>query len=314
MYPQPLNRRRAVAGLLQFLAASPLLRADRKYSQARDPLLAPVNVFDFAKLAKEKLDPLAWDYLDEGSEDEQALRDNRNAFNRILIRPHFLGHDVSRIDLSTTLFNKPLPHPIFLCPTGGKNCIFPNGEQETALGAAAANTMMITTGGIDQLLASGKGPKVWWQFTTAANLKTKKDVTDFVEKLKDAGCSGISVTVDIYLVSHRERSMHNGLVRSWCQANGVPRKPNGDLAYKPDDVLWTSGDYPPDRSFSTPTWDTLKQLRDNCDLPVIVKGVLTREDTALAVRERPFGSSCFESRRTPTRSGRRHDGGASRVH
>ena len=283
MPPEILSRRDALAGLLQFLAASPLLRADRKYSQARDPLLAPVNVFDFAKLAKTKLDPLAWDYLDEGSEDEQALHDNRSAFKEFVIRPHFLAHDVSKIDVSTTLFEKRLAHPIFLCPTGGKNCIFPNGEQETAAGAAAADTMMITTGGIDSFLASGKGPKIWWQFTTAANLASKAQIAAFVQKLKDNGCSGISVTVDIYLVSHRERSMHNGLVRSWCQANGVPRTPDGKLAYKPDDVLWTSGDYPPDRPLPTPTWDSLKRLRDHCDLPVIVKGVLTSEDTELAV-------------------------------
>jgi (S)-2-hydroxy-acid oxidase len=279
-----MNRRRALTGLLQFLAASPLLRADRKYSEMGDPLDAPVNVFEFAKLAKEKLDPLAWDYLDEGSEDEQALRDNRSGFNKLIIRPHVLKYDVSRIDLSTVLFGKPLAHPIFLCPTGGKNCVFPNGEQETAIGAGAANTMMITSGGIDKVLASGKGPKVWWQFTTAANLSTKSQMAAFTEKLKDSGCSGISVTVDIYLVSHRERSIHNGLVRSWCQSNGIPRGSDGKVSYKPDDILWTSGDYPAPRPFSTPTWDILKQLRDSSDLPVIVKGVLTAEDTGLAVK------------------------------
>ena len=39
---------------------------------------------------------------------------------------------------------------------------------------------------------------------------------NFAERLEDRGCSGISVTVDIYHVSHRERSVHNKLVRSWC--------------------------------------------------------------------------------------------------
>jgi isopentenyl diphosphate isomerase/L-lactate dehydrogenase-like FMN-dependent dehydrogenase len=144
--------------------------------------------------------------------------------------------------------------------------------------------MMITSGGIDNVLASGKGPKIWWQFTTAANLSTKSQMAAFTEKLKDSGCSGISVTVDIYLVSHRERSIHNGLVRSWCQGGGIPRGSDGKVSYKPDDILWTSGDYPAPRPFSTPTWDILKQLRDSSDLPVIVKGVLTAEDTGLAVK------------------------------
>src|SRR5262249_9720634 len=125
-----MTRRTAALRFAQFLAASPLLRADRKYSETVDPVQVPANVLDFARLAKSKLDPLAWDYIDEGSEDETALRDNRRAFDDLIIRPHFLQHDVSRIDTSTVLFGKKLDHPFFLCPTGGKNCIFPGGDAE----------------------------------------------------------------------------------------------------------------------------------------------------------------------------------------
>lgn len=279
-----MTRRDLALKFFQFLAASPLLRADKKYGELGDPLLKPVNVFDFAKLAKAKLDPLAWDYMDEGSDDEASLRDNRSRFDNIIIRPQFLLHDVSKIDLSTTLFGKKLDHPIFICPTGGKNCFFKNGEEETAYGAGMSNTMMFTRGGIDKIAASGKGPKVWWQFTSAAELRTKNQMTNFGEKLQDQGCSGISVTVDIYHVSHRERSIHNGFSRGWCEANGIPRDAKGDLKYSPNDVLWTAGDFPVARPFSTPTWDTLKQLRDSTDLPVIVKGVMTSNDTERAVK------------------------------
>src|SRR5271165_4551985 len=115
-----MTRRQAVLRFLQFMAASPLaLRADRKHSELGDPLLGPANVFDFAKLAKAKLDPLAWDYMDEGSEDEASLSDNRSKFSDIIIRPHFLLHDVSKIDVSTTLFGKKLEQPIYISVTGG---------------------------------------------------------------------------------------------------------------------------------------------------------------------------------------------------
>src|SRR5450631_701265 len=123
-----MNRRQALLRVFQFLAASPLLRADKKYSELTD-LLKQVNVFDFAKRAKAKLDPLAWDYLDEGSDDEVSLRANRSRFDDIIIRPHFLINDVSAIDTSITLFGKQLTQPIYLSITGGKNCFFPNGEQ-----------------------------------------------------------------------------------------------------------------------------------------------------------------------------------------
>lgn len=272
-----LTRRQALLGYLQFLAASPLL-ADRKHSELGDAVNEPVNVFDFAKLAKAKLDPLAWDYLDEGAEDESSLRDNRAGFDHLIIRPHFLRNDVSKIDVSTKLFGNKLAHPIFLCPTGGKNCLFPKGELEAAYGAALANTMMITRGGVTEAQ-----PKNWWQFTTAAEFRNENQMKSYAEKLKDQGCAGISVTVDIYHVSHRERSIHNGLVRGWCELNGIPRT-GKMLDYKPDDVLWTTGDYPPERKLATPTWDTLKKLRASTDLPVIVKGIMTSDDTAAAVK------------------------------
>lgn len=278
-----MNRRQVLRTFGQFLAASPLLRAS-KYSELTDDLLKQVNVFDFAKLAKAKLDPVAWDYMDEGSDDEVSLRANRHDFDDIIIRPHFLENDVSKIDTSITLFGKKLKQPIYLTVTGGKNCFVANGEEETAMGAKAADSMMIAAGGVSEFLAKGKGPKIWWQYTTAAEFRGKSQMADFTEKLEDQGCSAISVTVDIYVVSHRERSMHNGLVRNWCQGKGVPRDAKGALIYKPDDVLWTAGEPPSDRPFPTPTWDTLQRLREVSKLPVVVKGVLTSEDTEKAVK------------------------------
>lgn len=279
-----MNRRQALLRFCEFLAASPLLRADKKYSEMKDLLLKQVNVFDFAKLAKAKLDPLAWDYLDEGSDDEASLRNNRSAFDKLIIRPHFLINNVATIDPSASLFGTILPQPFYLSVTGGKNCFVPNGEQETALAAGTANAMMITSGGIRDIVASGKGPKVWWQYTTASEFRNKNQMAEFANRLEDEGCSAISVTVDIYVVSHRERSMHNGLVRSWCQMRGIPRNANGELVYRPDDVLWTAGDPPPHRPFPTPTWETLQQMREVSKIPVVVKGVMTAEDTERAVK------------------------------
>src|ERR1051325_5473786 len=129
-----MNRRQALLRFCQFLTASPVLLADKKYSEPND-LLRQVNVFDFAKLAKAKLDPLAWDYLDEGSDDEASLRANRSAFDKLIIRPHFLLHDVSKIDASVALFGHSMPQPFYLSVTGGKNCFVSNGEQETAMAA-----------------------------------------------------------------------------------------------------------------------------------------------------------------------------------
>ena len=133
-----INRRTAIKHLAQFLAASPLAFADRKYGELKNPIFDVANVFDMQKLAKAKLDPLAWDYLDEGAEDETALRDNRAGFDRIVIRPHFLQHDVKEIDISTKLFGKRLAQPSFFvqpaerivyCRMGCTDCICRGRQQ-----------------------------------------------------------------------------------------------------------------------------------------------------------------------------------------
>ncbi|HUG82639.1 MAG TPA: alpha-hydroxy-acid oxidizing protein, partial [Bryobacterales bacterium] len=98
-----IDRRAALRNLASFFLASPLLSEQVLSGQGlskQDPLLDPINVWEFKKLAQEKLDPISWDYMDEGGKDEVSLRENRTAFDRIIIRPRWLT-DIHDIDLST---------------------------------------------------------------------------------------------------------------------------------------------------------------------------------------------------------------------
>ena len=84
------------------------------------------------------------------------------------------------------------------------------------------------------------------------------------------------------LVSHRERSIHNGLVRSWRNLGTVPQDEDGNLVYKPNDRTWATGEYP-GRLYPTPTWETVKQLLDMTDLKTMLKGLMIAEDVERAV-------------------------------
>jgi len=274
-----VNRREVFEQLAGFFLASPLLLAADKPLLTDSKKLA--NVFDFRELAKSLLDPVAFDYMAEGGKDEVSLKEARLAFNRVILRPRFLT-DVHSIDLTTDFLGKKLDFPIFVCPAGGKNCFLKNGEEETARGAAAANAMYVTNGGADDYLATGEGPKHWWQYTTGGQFQSNNMMLDFVERLEDRDCSGICFTVDNMLVSHRERSIHNGLVRTWCNLDQIPRDTAGNLIYQEGDSTWVTGEYP-SRPFPTPTWETVKQLRDETDLKVMLKGLMIGEDVEKAV-------------------------------
>ncbi len=280
-----ISRRQGFKAFAQLLFSSPLLAGQKQTAGTtevgpggEEQLYDLINVFDFAKLAQSKLDPVAWDYMAEGSQDEISLRDNRKAFERIIIRPKILT-DVHKIDLSTDLLGQKLDFPIFVCPAGGKNCFFPNGEEEVAKGAAHSKTLMITNGGIDDYLTSGRGPSNWWQVTTGGRFRNRNTMLNFVEKLEGVGAAGICFTVDNMHVSHRERNIRNRLVRRWCET-GVPRDADGNLIYKEEDRPWRTGRYP---ARPTPTWDTVRQLREMTDLSIVIKGVLTAEDTEKCV-------------------------------
>ena len=235
------------------------------------------NVFDFRDL----IDPVAFAYMDEGGKDEISLKENRLAFRRIILRPRFLT-DVHEIDVSTELLGREMDLPVYICPAGGKNCFRIGGEEETARGADLADAMYISNGGIEESLARGEGPHHWWQYTTGGQFRTRDAMLDFVERLEDSTCTGICFTVDSMLVSHRERSIHNGPVRSWCNLGTVPRDEDGNLVYKPNDRTWVTDEYP-GRLYPTPTWDTVKQLRDMTDLKIMLKGLMIAEDVERAV-------------------------------
>jgi isopentenyl diphosphate isomerase/L-lactate dehydrogenase-like FMN-dependent dehydrogenase len=265
-----LSRREAFRRLAGIFGAARFLNAQE------DPVLGPVSVMDFAPLAKAKLDPLAWDYLEGGSEDEVSLRDNRRGFDRIIIRPRAL----------VAVFGKKLDYPVILDPAGGKSCFYRDGENVVARAAGKMKALHITNGGIQKTLEAGQGPPVWWQVTTGGDFRTPQSMRAFVKRMQSQGCSGICFTTDIMYVSHRERDMRNRLDRSWCETGIPERDASGKLP--PPKNYWKAGIYP-SRPAPTPTWQTVRELRGLTDLPIVLKGLLTAEDAELAVEHGASG-------------------------
>lgn len=276
-----LDRRIALRRLAGMFGAAPLAWAQRDEDRhdPDDPLYGPANVFDFMPLARAKLDPIAWDYLEGGAEDEVSLRDSREKFNDIILRPRALV-DVHKIDLSLELWGIRLDYPILLDPAGGKNCFYPDGENVVAEAAARARALHITNGGIQKTIAAGKAP-VFFQVTTGGELRNAQSMKAFVRRLEDQGCSGICFTTDIMYVSHRERNIHNRIERMWCEV-GIPRRDAQGNLPKPKNPE-RAGIYP-SRPFPTPTWDTVAELRALTKMPVVLKGILIREDAERAVQ------------------------------
>jgi isopentenyl diphosphate isomerase/L-lactate dehydrogenase-like FMN-dependent dehydrogenase len=282
-----LSRRYAVRKLIAMFGAPNILGAQQGSAAGRnaplpavdDPLLDPVNVMDFAKIAQRKLDPVAWDYLEGGSEEESSLRDNIEGYKKLILRPKALT-GVGKIDTSLDLFGLKLDYPILLDPTGGKTCFWPNGEIVTAEAAAREKTVYVSAS-ISEFTKTGKGPK---NFYLTTNLGSKDMMKLLVQRAEEQGASAIVFTIDIFFYPHKERNFRNNFDRGWC-GPGVPaRDALGRLPLGRNLERVHVGNWLMDSQRGpTPTWETVKELMSLTKLPVIIKGVMTKEAAQQAV-------------------------------
>jgi isopentenyl diphosphate isomerase/L-lactate dehydrogenase-like FMN-dependent dehydrogenase len=236
--------------------------------------MGPVNLHEIEEAAKKKIHKLAYDFIAGGVEDELTLRANREALGKIRLRPRVMV-DVTKIDPSVELFGKKLDYPIILAPTGGKNLVIPEGDRVAALGAHATRTIYcVGAGGWMQKLADAGQAPVWWANTIGQS--TRDAARGFARRTEDAGGSGIVVTVDNQYQSNRDRNNRNRFDYGYMQT-GVPEDLAGRKPRSPAVAAMLQPHVP------NMTWDYIEWLRSGCDLPILLKGILTAEDARLAV-------------------------------
>ena len=76
-----------------------------------------LNLHEFIKAARLKLNSYIWDYLIGGAETETAVARNRLALDSLALRPRVLV-DVSQTDASWEMFGKKIRLPVCLAPVG----------------------------------------------------------------------------------------------------------------------------------------------------------------------------------------------------
>jgi 4-hydroxymandelate oxidase len=214
-----------------------------------------LNVWDYERAAEEKLDPAAFGYFAGGANDEWTLFENLEAFNRWVLRPRVLV-DVSAVTAATSVLGTEVSFPVLVAPMAFQGLAHPDGEKAMARGAAAAGTIMclstLSTVGIEEVAAAAPNGACWFQLYWGLE---RSKVQDLVERAAAAGYRAIVVTVDLPEVGRRERDLRTGF------------EAPAQLSDVTDNSL---------------TWRDLAWLRSHTSLPLLVKGILTAEDAALA--------------------------------
>jgi isopentenyl diphosphate isomerase/L-lactate dehydrogenase-like FMN-dependent dehydrogenase len=191
------------------------------------------------------------------------MRECCAAFQRIRLRPRVLV-DVSHVELATTVLSTPVSMPILIAPTALHGLAHPEGECATVRAAGAAGTLMIvsssSTRQLEDIAQSATGP-LWFQLY----IWTFRQAEELVRRAEAAGYRALVLTVDLPEMGNRERDRRNEL-------------------HLHNDIMRTAYELEADAVsiLNTLTWDTIDWLRERTTLPILLKGILTAEDAALA--------------------------------
>ena len=219
--------------------------------------MKPVNVWDYERLAEERLDANAHAYLAGGAGDEVTLRDNVASFQRRKLRPRVLV-DVSSVSTATTVLGTEIALPVLVAPVAIQRLAHPEGEEATARAAAAAGTIMCLSSAATCAPRRLTAGERWFQvYVWRERGQTEAAIGEAIA----SGYSALVLTVDLPYLGRRERDIR--------------------VDFKVPEHLTVEGEMFGQGFDATLSWKDLEWLA-GYGLPVVVKGVLTAEDAALA--------------------------------
>jgi isopentenyl diphosphate isomerase/L-lactate dehydrogenase-like FMN-dependent dehydrogenase len=248
----------------------------------------PLSYDALVERARAELSAGAYGYVAGAAGSEQTMRANAEAFRRWQIVPRML-RDVSVRDLTTELFGAELPAPVLLAPVGVQSIVHDDGELATARAAASTGVPYIHSTAASYSIeeaaeASGDGTR-WFQLYWPSDPELAKS---FLSRAEAAGYGAIVVTLDTTLLAWRPRDLQGGYLPF---LKGV-----GLANYFSDPVFREGLEKPPEEdlqaavgrwilAFSNPgiSWDKLSFLRENTELPILLKGILHPDDARMAV-------------------------------
>lgn len=271
-------------------------------SRERQAVRHLLTVEDFRRAACRRLPRAVFDFVEGGAGDELTLRRNREAFDRLTLNPRVLV-DVGKRDQSVSLFGERLETPVLIAPTGLAGVCWRRGEIAAARAAHRVGTVFTLSThascSIEEVARAAPGP-LWFQLYIWQN----RDLTrTFVERARAAGYRALVLTVDVPVVSLRERDVRNGFTVpprvTLRNALDVLRRPRwlasvllgprltlANLVGAPGaprmDIV-TLGGVAHRQVDPSVTWEDLRWLRSLWPGPLLLKGVLSAEDARRAV-------------------------------
>ncbi|MGI8557976.1 MAG: alpha-hydroxy acid oxidase [Solirubrobacteraceae bacterium] len=234
--------------------------------------MEPVNVAEWERAARSRIEPGALGYFAGGAGDERTLRANVAALERVKLRPRVLV-DVSTVDTSTTVLGTAVSMPLLLAPVAFQGLLHAQGERAGARAAAAAGTIF-TLSTLASCLPREIAPAGarWMQLYVFRDRAITRAIID---EAVECGFCALVLTVDAPRAGRRERDLRTAFqlppelsVPSVAAAIGGGATPTVAEVFELVDASLC--------------WEDVAEFAATSPLPLVLKGIQTAEDARLA--------------------------------
>lgn len=259
-----------------------------------------INIEDLRLLAKARLPRFAFDFIEGGAEDENALARNEASFQRFRLLPRFLV-DVRQRSQALTPLGRRFSSPFGIAPTGMTGLFRPGADAMLLQAAVDADIPFVMSGASTTITleeaAAVSREHVWYQLYAMGEQRVSDDIID---RCAHAGLQTLVLTVDTQHGAKRERNLRNGFSREitlrtlaaaltrprWAAGvlrHGMPVFSNYARYAGPQAGARETAKFMASLDKSPQTWTQFEQYRRRWAGKLVIKGVLHPEDARRAV-------------------------------
>ncbi len=260
------------------------------------------GIDDLIKKAKSKVPKFAFEYLDGGCNEDVNLHKNTAEIRQVELKPYYLTKHTGS-DMKTELFGHVYDAPFGISPIGLQGLVWPNAPEILAKAAAKHNIPFIlstvSTSSIERISEVTEG-KAWFQLYHPADNAVRDSI---IKRAEAAHCPVLVILCDVPTFGFRPRDIRNGLampprmsVANILQIMGRPEWALKTLIHG-QPAFETMKQYMPkglnmkqlglymNKTFSGRlNEEKIAPIREMWKGKLVLKGVASEEDTALAIK------------------------------
>jgi L-lactate dehydrogenase (cytochrome) len=260
-----------------------------------------LTIEDLKAIARRRVPRQFFDYIDSGAYTEQTYNSNEADFRKITFRQR-VAVNLENRNLGSTILGQPVSLPLAIAPVGSTGMTDADGEIKAAKAAEkfgipfTLSTMAICS--IEDVAENTTKP-FWFQLYV---MKDRAYIERLIDRAKAARCSALVLTMDLQILGQRHKDLRNGLSAppkftprfvaemaikpGWAlRMLGTKRHTFRNIAGHVSDAgnLATLTNWTRTQFDLTLNWKDIAWIKKRFGGPVIVKGVLDREDAQLAI-------------------------------